>query len=221
MLHLRAAQSRASVNAERAHLLMDHQLCPGSHQHPEAGDPTWCSRCAGAIRARLVELDDLLTWIDAEIDGHRGVSSEDPVSGTKGKPSPSPAVDDLDEIARTLQAWEDAYRELRGFPPTPRRDAELRVPGCIRWLTTILDGALKSPLGKDLGQEILRLSVMARRRCQSDPAKRRLPAPCVRCNLKAVVHHAGDGHVGCESCGRLMLLREWDEYVIALQRRPA
>jgi hypothetical protein len=196
--------------------------CPGpcnrahrdnpDHVPAIAGDPTWCPGCATGIAARLADLDDLVALLEAEIDGHRGQTTDaSPVSGTRGRPSPSPAVDDVDEIVRTLEAWEAAYREHRRLPHTPTRAAEHRVMLTTAWLTRHLPGLLASDLARDFGLEITRLHRMAKRRTSTDPSKTRKPIPCPRCDTKALWHHDGDRHVECENCGRLLTLDEYDD----------
>lgn len=178
---------------------------------PVPGDPIWCTGCARGIAARLGELDDLVALLEAEVGGQRAAGSDAPVSGSKGRPSPSPAVDDVDEIVRTLEAWETAYREHRHLPPPPARTAEHRVMLCTAWLQRHLVGVLASDLGPDFGEDIARLHRMARRRTSTDPSKTRKPIPCPRCDTKALWHHDGERHVECAGCGRLLTLDEYDE----------
>lgn len=196
--------------------------CAGRHDlAPAYGDPVWCPPCAWAIAARLADLDDLVALLEAEVAGQRGTSDDAPVTGSKGSPSPSPAVDDIDEITRLLEYHEDAYRELRGLPRRPVRGPEMRVAMCAGWLGRHIDGLLASPLAEEFGRDVSRLHAMARRRTRTDQAKVRKPAPCPRCDTKALTHHDGDRYVVCESCGRLMTLDEYDAHAQALTRRTA
>lgn len=182
------------------------------------GQPVWCDRCGRGIAQRLLELDDLVPMLEAELGGRRTGIDETGIRTTGPAPSPSPAVDDLDEVLRTLHLWEDAYRELRGFPFRPARPADLRFTLSIRWLHGRILGILGAPFAEELGRDVLRLHSLVRRRTSTDPAKRRMPEPCPRCDLKAVTHHAGDAHVACEKCGRAMLLRDWDAYCLDLAK---
>lgn len=205
----------------KAELARDHNDKPVPHTlRPQVGYPVWCDRCARGIAARLLELDDLVPMLEQELAGRR--AGIDDGTGIKAPgnhtPSPSPVVDDLDEILRTLHLWEDSYRELRGFPPRPARPADLRFAHCIQWLHGRILGILGAPFAEELGRDVIRLHAMARRRTSTNPAKRRMPEPCPRCDLKAVTHHAGDAHVACERCGRVMLLRDWDAYCLDLAK---
>lgn len=186
------------------------------------GEPNWCPRDATAIAGRLAELVDLVPLLEATIDGHRGPAGDDAkVTVSQGHPSPAPAVDDIDEVLRTIEAYEVTYRALRGFPPPPARSADLRLCLSAAFLQRYLRGALGSAVGHQLGYDITRLHRMVRARTHSDEAKRRMPAPCPRCDMKCLTYRAGDTYVACEGCGRLMLLGEYDAHVTELTRRTA
>lgn len=205
----------------RAEAAVDGKGRPIPHQlTAESGDPVWCWRCSRLIAQRLAELDDLVALLQAELGGRRaGIDPTGLKPARRGSPSPSPAVDDVDEIQRTLESWESAYRDLRSLPPRPPRSPELRVTMCISWLAKNLTGALGSDLGKDLGQEVLRLYSMARRWTSTDRATHRKDAPCPRCGRKWLTQH-DDGYIRCEraSCGRIMTLDEYDAYTLDLAR---
>lgn len=196
---------------------------------PVPGQPVWCTHCADLIRARLVDLDDLVALLQAEATAQRAPAGDDPVSGTPSRPSPAPIVDDIDEITRALEQIEAAYRTWRRWPAAPPRAAELRVMTCTAWLDQHLDGVLAvtaavrcgRPLSAAAGAAVLRLHRLARARTATDPAKRRMPVPCSRCDMRALTHHSGDTYVACEACGRLMLLQEYDAYVLELARSTA
>jgi hypothetical protein len=83
---------------------------------PTPGAPIWCLACATAIVEQLAELADIVHLLEHEIGGQRGTTDDAPVSGSRGRPSPCAAVDDIDEITRRLEYWEDAGRELLGQP---------------------------------------------------------------------------------------------------------
>ena len=190
-----------------------------------AGDPVWCVRDATAIRHCLTQLSDLAALLAADVAGQRGPAGEDAkVTTSRGHPSPSPAVDTLDEILRCLEDHEATYRRRRRLPDAPQRMAELRVDLAVAFLLRHLDGALAvvaADAGVQLGRDIVRLHRLARAHTHSDEARRRMPVPCPRCDLKSLSYRAGDTYVSCESCGRLMLLGEYHDHVADLARRSA
>lgn len=190
--------------------------CPGHHrdagddQTPVDGDPTWCQHCTTAIRARLDELPGLVDLLEHEVAGQRGSHGEPPVSGSRERPSPSATVDDIDEITRLLEYWEDAARELGGHPPRPPRASARRARNAARWLAAHLVDVLAAPFAEELGRDITRLHRMARRRTATDNAKDRKPLPCPSCDLLTLWHTAGDKYIGCDHCGLLLSLDEYD-----------
>lgn len=177
-----------------------------------AGLPVWCGDCGNAIAAALDELPDLLTALDAEVDQQRAAGGDAPITGSRGRPSPSPIVDDIDEITRLLEYWEDAHREYAGHPARPPRGSGRRPGAAARWLATHLVVVLAAPFAEELGRDVTRLHRLARRRTATDQAKARKPVPCPGCDLLALVHAAGDKYIGCDSCGRLLSFDEYDAW---------
>lgn len=189
---------------------------------PEPGAPVWCRRCASIVRACLHELDDLTAILEAEVAGRRGQADGPKVSGSASSPSPAPKADDVDEIVTTLEEWEQAWRERRGWPARPLRGRSApRSIGCVSWLARHLDGILADPdVAPDFGLELLRLHRAATRATATHPDKVRKPLPCPRCDRKTLVHEGGARHVACEAegCGRLLTLDEYDQLAAATAR---
>lgn len=179
---------------------------------PVDGSPIWCGPCTVGILTRLDELPHLVGLLEHEVAGQRGGSDDAPVSGSRGRPSPSAAVDDIDEVTRLLEFWEDAHREHHDHPPRPFRPYGARVPASVRWLTGHADQVLAAPWAEELGRDVARLHRLARRRTATDEAKDRKPVPCPGCDLLALVHAAGDKYIGCDSCGRLLSFDEYDSW---------
>ncbi|WP_158581625.1 hypothetical protein [Actinomadura spongiicola] len=165
-----------------------------------AGEPVWCRPCQSLLRHRLVELDDLAAKIGAALDQRRSGPGEK-VSGTRTRPSPSAAVDDLDELLHTLLGWEDAYREARSLPPRPRRGRFApTLAGTVAWLAQHLDGLLAFDGAADFGREILDLHRRLRSSNRTG-APRRPTAACPDCDLMTVSPDPHADEVRCGACG--------------------
>lgn len=186
--------------------------CAGARSH-DPGDPVWCPACAGVIADQLRALNRLVVDLEAEVEAQSGaLSGGDPVSGTKATPSPSSAVDDVDEITRLLDYWEDAHREHAGHTFRPARPYGRRVPGAIAYLLEHLGAVLAAPYADEFGRDINRAHARARRRTAQDQARTRKPIPCPSCDLLALSHEAGAKYIDCRSCGRLLTFSEYDSW---------
>jgi len=183
---------------------------------PYPGAPVWCGRCASLIRHRLGELDDLAAILQAYADGHRDAPDGQRVSGTQGTMSPSQAGDDADELSRMLGGWEQAYREMRGWP-SPRRSGDLAswVTSCCAWLITHLDGILACDVARDFGEEILGWHREFTGKAKAGVRKLRKPMRCPGCQLLMLAWVEGDEYVRCSnpSCGRSLSLPEYEALV--------
>lgn len=186
--------------------------CAGARSH-DPGDPVWCPACAEVIAEHLAALRDLVAALEGEVDdGQAGALGGDPVSGTKATPSPSSAVDDIDEITRLLEFWEDAHREHAGQPFRPARPPARRVPAAVAYLGQHLGAVLAAPYAEEFGRDINRAHARARRRTAQDTARARKPIPCPSCDLLALEHTAGSKWIECRSCERLIGLDEYDTW---------
>lgn len=186
---------------------------------PWPGDPLWCGRCSARIRACLSELDDAAAIMLAAADGHRAVDLNDRVGGSREDPTASPAGDDLEELGRVLTAWEDIYRDMKGWPSPPRRGflASL-VTTCASWLMLHLDGILSAPdISADFGAEVLRWHREIVGKGKAGARKLRKPLRCPACQLLMLYWTEGEQTVQCgnRDCGRIMLLSEYDAMVAA------
>lgn len=186
--------------------------CTGGRAH-EPGNPVWCATCAGAIADRLRELVRLVWDLEREVAAGPGSGSGgDPVSGSRGSPSPSAAVDDIDAITRLLEYWEDAHREHAGHGFRPARASGSRVGAAETYLTGHLAEVLAAPYAEEFGRDIARAHARARRRTAQDTARTRKPIPCPSCDLLALSHDAGAKYIECRSCGRLLTFSEYDSW---------
>lgn len=186
--------------------------CAGGRAH-DPGAPVWCAACADLIGEQLAALNGLVTALEREVEGQSGaLGGGDPVSGTRSTPSPSAAVDDIDEITRRLEYWEDAHREHAGQPFRPARPYERRVPSAVAYLLEHLAAVLAAPYAEEFGRDINRAHARARRRTAQDTARTRKPIPCPSCDLLALEHDAGAKYIDCRSCGRLLTFTEYETW---------
>ena len=179
---------------------------------PWLGDP-WCPRCKSRIRENLAELDDLGALLLATGDGHRGTSGGERVSGSAVPVSPSPAHDDLEELASMLSGWEDAYRGIKGWPSLARRGfLASAVTTCIAWLSSHLDGILTSDIGRDFGAEILQWHREFTGKSKAGVRTLKKPMRCPGCQLLTLTWTEGDKHVACGNpdCSRILTLAEYE-----------
>lgn len=183
---------------------------------PIWGNPFWCGKCASRIRSSLIELEHQYAQLGLVlVPGGTGTDTGK-VSGSREARSPSPIVDAQDDVYRLVLAWEDAYRELRGFTHRIGRGGHAAtVAISVGWLNAHLDDLLLSELAVDFGHEILaanrRLGEMLR--AGADQIRKRLPCP--RCQLYSLVQEVGAEYVACRNpgCGRLMTDDEYEAYV--------
>jgi hypothetical protein len=176
------------------------------------GGPVWCLECATGIVGQLAELVVIVALLEHEIGGQRGAADDAPVSGSRGRPSPCAAVDDIDEITRHLEYWEDAGRELMSCPWRPFRPYDRRAAAAAGWLIDHADLVLAAPFAEELGRDITRLHRAGRRRTSTDTAKTRKPVPCPGCDLLALTHAGGERYISCGGCGRLLSFDEYDAW---------
>jgi hypothetical protein len=177
---------------------------------PWAGEPVWCLKCGATIRRELAELDDLAAIVAHASDGHREVMTEGRVSGSRTPPSPSPAVEDLDELASVLRGWESA---LRGSDPAARRGyLASEITTSVAWLSAHFEPLIGSPdYGGDFGAEIRQWHKRLRDLGKAGTVRHRLPMPCPRCRRYSLTAEDGAQYVECATdCGRLMTRLEYD-----------
>lgn len=180
------------------------------------GDPLVCERDRRIIARILIDLDMLAAMLAAHADGHRGAPASDysRVSGTKTAPSPSPAVDLLDQLLGDLLAVEDAWRTIRGYAPRdtqPARGAHLRSR-TIAWLSTHLDEILAHPdTADEFGDTIIRWEARLRAATHDDPPTKTL-ARCTRsdCGERRIVWDRETRYYRCAACGTLYTQAELD-----------
>ena len=186
---------------------------------PWDGAPVWCPRCQAQIRRELAELDDLASIITATADGHRTAADSDTrVTRSPAPPSPSPAADDIDELASMLRGWESA---ARGEDPKPRRGyLATEITTTVSWLVTHYDPMITNPdYAADFGTEIRAWHKRLARRAKAGTGKTPRHLPCPRCQHRALCQDQGADYIECLNCGRLMSMDEYDTEVEEQHRR--
>lgn len=178
----------------------------------------WCFDCRSAIREQLLELDMLaaLRWLGA--DGYPADAGAERVSGSREQSSPSPAADDVDDVAAMLAGWEQAYRELKGWPPGIRHgDLAAKRTECIAWLSEgpRLDGILASAMAEDFGFEVMQWHAELKAKAKAGVRNLRKPLRCPNCKLLMLRYTDGDKDVRCfnPECRQILSLPAYEAIV--------
>jgi hypothetical protein len=182
-----------------------------------AGTPLWCLSDAAAIRSALTDLDDIVPIRLRHADGLQASGQTEPVGGSKERPSPSSAMDDLSELLDWLRGWEAAYRTSQGWPTAPYRGHSIpALTSSIAWHLGHLDGILAHPgfttddAGEDLGAVAYGLGVLHWHSRWEASAKTREKARwiarelrCPQCHAKTLAQLEGEEKVECRNprCG--------------------
>ncbi len=182
----------------------------------EWGNPVWCTEHTTAIRLALAQLDDLAGIYAAAADGHRGQPVTQRVGGTSVALSQSEAHDQLDELTTVITGWEQAYRDLMGWPsPPPRGDLARVQTSCITWLGRHLDGILASPLAEDFGREILEWKAEIASRAKAGQRTILLEARCPGhgCGQRMLTWTEGTDRVECQNrdCQTIFAKQQYDD----------
>ena len=188
---------------------------------PREGEPVWCSRCQAVVHRSLAEIDDLAAQLAHIPPGVRPASDTRreavKVTVSQGHPSPSPAVDVLDELQRWLTTWEADYRHFRGWPSAPQRGVlSTVVTASCAWLGEHLTerpaGLLAWPHAEDFGSQVLRWHRELRARAHAASFARHVKRPCPSCRRYTLWERVGDDYIACvyEDCGRRLTREDLD-----------
>lgn len=181
---------------------------------PWLGQPVWCAKCQGILRAELLDLDDLAAMIavipplakPAETGAGR-------VSGSRDRASTSPRMDDLDELGEWLRNWESVARDEDD--PRPRRGYLATERTTITaWLTEHFDILIiNQDIAQDFGEEIRRWHRGMATRAAAGRMSRHMKKACPRCRLYTLWLIIGDDYIRCvnEDCNRAMTRQEFDD----------
>lgn len=193
----------------------DTQPDPGRPVPPDIrawpGDPVFCLRCQGAIRTQLAELDDLAAHLASMPVLRAPSDSGNRVSGTRGTPSPSPAHDDLDELAGWLRDWQCV---AQGAEPLARRGYLATViTTTTAWLVLHFDSLIVDPdVAGDFGSEVRSWHRSLAEKSRTGMGLKHMNKPCPRCKLFTLWRADGEAYVRCsgEDCQRYLSLDEYD-----------
>jgi len=180
------------------------------------GDPLWCRRCTGAVRAALADLDTLAAITAANADGYRTRTgpTDEPTTSTE-PPSPSPAADLLDELYSDLSLIERTWRDLHDYGPPPARTrGASALTGTIARLGRHLDDLLTWTGSEEWGLTVLRWQRVLQHTTRTRPSRQRRTLPCPRCDRRTLIAEQDRGLVRCETpaCGHTMTAAEYDAH---------
>jgi hypothetical protein len=202
---------------------LEHQAAGDGQERPEepavrpaAADPVWCGRCTVSIKAMLSKLDDQVGFVRREADGHR-LSTEldaDRVKTSKGTPSPSATLDDMDDMASMLRGWEFVKRGED--PPNRRGDLADEIMTMVTWLLQRFDAMITNPdYAADYGAEVTEWYHRLERRGKTGTGWIARAMACPRCQRRSLVQEQGDDTISCTNidCHRLLKIDEYDVLV--------
>lgn len=178
---------------------------------PWYGEPVFCGRCTAAIRSALAELDDLAALRMSQLPGSsQPADGPGRVGGTKGTPSPSPAMDDIDELTSWARDWEavargDEPRARRGFLAT-------ELTTILAWLVQHLESLLlNEDVAADFGTEARKWHRELTSKTSSGTGLKHMKQRCPRCSLYTLWREDGAPYVVCrdEDCGRMLSLEDY------------
>jgi hypothetical protein len=183
---------------------------------PWHGEPVFCQRCQSQVRAELAELDDLAAMLAALPPGVRPATPDrrEPVkvSGSKAAPSPSPAADDLDELAGWLRSWEAVARHEDD--PRPRRGfLATEVTTLVAWLYHHFGALITDPdVAADFGAETRRWHRELTAKAHAASYSRHVKKPCPGCGRYTLFEKPGEDYIACayEDCRRRLTRAELD-----------
>ncbi|ETK36151.1 hypothetical protein [Microbispora sp. ATCC PTA-5024] len=189
---------------------------------PVYGNPIFCQICSWEVKSRLSRLDGIAAVYAREADGHRGAAGEAKVSSSRSARSPSPTVDDLDQLDEWLRAW---HAEYLGITPLARsRQLMDSITVGAAWLVARVEGILRRPdLADRFAGQVHEWYGRLRLYDPSDVTVQRKSLRCPACQTFRLEYRDGDDSVRCATpgCGRVIRLDEYDAMVDQAVRQEA
>lgn len=180
---------------------------------PWLGDP-WCTKCKGIIHSELALIDDVASILAArpplDVSGSDEETRVGRVSGTRDTPSPSPRMDELEELGGWLRDTESAFRGTD--PPGRRGYLATERTTIISWLVDHFEDHITHPdLAADYGKEIRQWYRQLAAQARAGTVDKHMKRPCPRCGLYTLWARDGEDHVRCinTECNRRMT---WNEF---------
>lgn len=189
-------------NRDWRHALDDGRLARNL-KAPVPGMPTWCRDCADLVARALRGLRHMYELLVAGAPLAPVATAERHGSG-HAAPSPSPALDQADEILQTLATIERYLRAHLGHA-TAGHDGL----GFDGYLLAHITALLCSPRAAEAGTRILRLHRATQRRIGMDRFVARLDAPCPACDLRGLARDDGSEMIQCRCCNACW---SWEDY---------
>ena len=210
----------------------------GHELHPVMGVPWWCEADGRRIGSALLELVELYVALDGD-KGSRTSNKTAPTTGSRERPSASAQVDAQDEMVRMLMHWEDSVREARrmslrvgakagvanvrgehvglGF----RQPEDRTLVAAVGFLAGNLGWILAADRAAAItfGQAILNARSRYQRLTGAGGGSTHKAMPCPSCDWKSLVQRNGSDTVGCDHCGRILTLAEYDAAAKAITGR--
>lgn len=167
---------------------------------PVYGDPYYCPACTWDVKAKLSRLDGMAAVAAREADGMRGATREAKVRSSREHGSPSPTVEDLDE----LDAWlRDTMAGYLGADSIARQGTLMdSITLGVSWLVARAERILARPVLADpFAAKVQEWYGKLRAFDPSDVTVERIPIRCPGCHRMTLERRAGDDTVRCRTAG--------------------
>lgn len=201
----------ADVQAWRIPLMVPEEPAEPRLPYPVYGEPVYCGACCYDIKAKLSKLDGAACVYLRESDGMRGQTDQVRVSGGEEDTSPSPTIEDLDELDGWLRDWRAAYlgTDTLARQGTLADSITLGAAWLIARAERIL---LRKELAQAFGEEVNDWHRRLARFDPSDVVIKRMKVRCDTCHGLTLEWKQGDDSVRCRmnNCGRVLLLAEYE-----------
>ncbi|MEV0994636.1 hypothetical protein [Nonomuraea sp. NPDC050202] len=179
--------------------------------YPVPGSPVYCSDCGYALKSKLSKLDGAACVYLRESDGLRGQSGEAKVSGSEESRSPSPTIDDLDDLDSWLRSWKAAYLGIDSLSRQGSLSDSISLG--TAWLVVRAERILANPdIARYFGSEVEEWHAKLIRYDPSDVVVERLKGVrCPECKSFTLQRRVGDDKVTCGTpkCDRVLTLVEY------------
>ncbi|MGI5161415.1 hypothetical protein [Microbispora sp. CA-102843] len=165
---------------------------------PILGDPIFDQGCTWDVKSKLSRLDGMAAIAVRESDGMRGATGEPVVSRTPGHTSPSPTIEDLEDLEGWLRSWKAAVLGV---------DELARLGGLMdaitfgtAWLAPRVERILRHPdLAVPFAEELLAWYARLDRWDPTDVTVQRMPLRCPSCKRYTLERRAGEDAVRCRA----------------------
>lgn len=184
------------------------------------GDPVWCLRCAHRGYTDLLRIGDLAVNLVRGWDGHRGAAASEG-GRSANTPSPSPAVETVDQLYGDLAVLEHAHRSRSGYAPRPDRGRGVTgLQMMTGWFAAEHYRLITGPDAEDYGTTLLSWRRRLEQLTGMHRDTRARPAPCPSCDRRALVLQ-DDGWTRCRRCYRAMQEVEYTAVAIRHEQELA